>query len=105
MAILDLSILPSKVHLDQPYDFTTIFLVSNRDVFIITQYLEGYTNLENLLLIGILPESISIILVKLQRFLDIFWNLDTKLVILLGNSVIDRCNNAIPFLESVQNPP
>ena len=89
MAIFDPPSLPSKVHLDQPYNATAIFLVSNRDVFIITQYLEGYTNLEHLLLIGILSESISIIFVKLQRFLDFLWNLDTKLVILIGNSVVD----------------
>ena len=89
MAILDQPSLLSKVHLDRTYDVTDRFLVFNWDVVIITQYPEGYTNLENLLLIGILPESISIILVKLQILLDVLWNLDTKLVILLGNSVID----------------
>ena len=70
MAILNPPSLPSKVHLDQPYDVTAIFLVSNQDVFIITQYLEGYTNLEHLLLVGILTEIVSIILVKLKSFLD-----------------------------------
>ena len=105
MDILDPPILLSKVHIYQPYDVTARFLVSNLGVFIITQYLEGYTNLEHFLLIVILPESISIVLVKLQSFLDVLWNLDTKLVILLGNSLIDRYNNAIPFLESVRYPP
>ena len=89
MAIFDPPSLPSKVHLDQPYNATAIFLVSNGYVFIITQYLEGYTNMEHLRLIDILPENISIILVKLQSFLDVLWNIDTNLVILIGNSIID----------------
>ena len=52
-----------------------------------------------------MPKSVSIFLVNLQSFLDVPWDLDLKLVIRFNNPVIDWCNEAISFLESVRYPP
>ena len=98
MAIFDPPSLPSKIHFNGPYYVATSFLISHRDMFIITQYFESYADLKHLFLIGILPNGVSILLVRFYSILYISWDLDTKLVVLFDDPVIDRCNDTISYL-------
>ena len=105
MAVLDPSDLPSEIYLDIKYQTTTSFLISFWNMLPILQYFKGYNYLVHLFCIGILPQSVSIIFVKIYGFFNVVGNMYSKIVVTFPNSSIHQRNNAIYLLKSIRQPP
>ena len=86
-------------------DHMTIHVLIAHWRFVALQYLEGYLHTRHFLFDCIVPESVPVLFINFKRTSYCLGYFNTKLMGAFNVTLVDGCDDTIPFPQDVRYPP